>query len=120
MKFIFPNPYAIFLHDTPSRALFAPDERTFSSGCIRVESALDLAAVLLEGTDWTREKVQQVVDSGKTQTILLERPMPVVIVYWTISVGESGLVRFARDVYGYDPRVARALDAPVRSAATWR
>ncbi len=120
VKFIFPNPYAIFLHDTPSRALFTPDERTFSSGCIRVESALDLAAVLLEGTDWTREKVEQAAESGKTQTILLERPLPVVIVYWTVSVGEKGVVRFARDVYSYDSRVARALDAPVHGAVTWR
>lgn len=120
VKFIFPNPHAIFLHDTPSRELFAPDERTFSSGCIRVEAPIDLAGVLLEGSDWTRDRIQQAVDSGKTQTLMLPAPLPVVIVYWTVSVGTSGVVRFARDVYQYDPAVTRALDAPVRRAVTWR
>ncbi len=120
VKFIFPNPYAIFLHDTPHRELFTSDERSFSSGCIRVESPLDLATVLLEGSEWTREKIQQAVDAGKTQTLLLAEPLPVVIVYWTVSIGASGQVRFAKDVYAYDPLLARALDAPVRRAVTWR
>lgn len=120
VKFIFPNPYAIFLHDTPHREFFGNDERTFSSGCIRVEKPLELASVLLTGTEWTPEKIQQAVDTGKTQTVLLDEPLPVVIVYWTVSVGTSGLARFARDVYGYDPRLVRALDAPVQRAVTWR
>jgi L,D-transpeptidase YcbB len=113
VKFIFPNEHAIFLHDTPSQELFSDDERLFSSGCIRVEHALDLAAVLLEAQDdWNREAVQRAVDSGKTETVFLKTPMPVLIVYWTVTVGASGESRYARDVYNLDGRLQQALDAP--------
>ena len=113
VKFMFPNEHAIFLHDTPSRELFASETRTFSSGCIRVEKPLDLAAVLLEGQDnWTRERVQQVVDNGASETVYLKQPLPVVIVYWTVSVGASGDVRFARDVYRHDLPLLKVLDGP--------
>jgi murein L,D-transpeptidase YcbB/YkuD len=111
VKFMFPNPHAIFLHDTPSRELFASDTRTFSSGCIRVEKPLDLAAVLLaDNPGWTRERIQEVVDAGKQETVFLAESLPVVIVYWTVSVGASGELRFARDVYRQDLAVLRALD----------
>jgi murein L,D-transpeptidase YcbB/YkuD len=113
VKFMFPNEHSIFLHDTPSRELFASDLRTFSSGCIRVEKPLDLAAVLLESQDgWTPARIQQVVASGGTETVYLEQPLPVVIVYWTVSVGASGELRFARDVYHRDAPLIRALDGP--------
>jgi len=111
VKFIFPNPHAIFLHDTPSRELFASDTRTFSSGCIRVEKPLDLAGVLLEGQpDWTRPRIDEVVATKETQTVYLKQPLPVLIVYWTVSVGASGGIRTARDVYNLDPPLIRALD----------
>jgi L,D-transpeptidase YcbB len=110
IKFIFPNQHSIFLHDTPSRDLFSSDQRTFSSGCIRVDHPLDLAALLLEGQDgWTRTRIQERVDSEESQTVFLTTPLPVVIVYWTVSVGASGELRFAKDVYGLDPAVLRAL-----------
>lgn len=111
VKFIFPNEHAIFLHDTPSRELFRADTRTFSSGCIRVERPMELAAVMLQPQGWTPEKIEQAVAGGRTQTIPLERPVPVVIVYWTVSVGASGDLRFARDVYARDPPLIRALNA---------
>jgi murein L,D-transpeptidase YcbB/YkuD len=111
VKFIFPNEHSIFLHDTPSRELFTADERTFSSGCIRVENPLDLAAVLLEGDGWTRERVDAVVAAGRTETVYLARPLPVLIVYWTVSVSPSGELRYARDVYNLDGAVLRALNA---------
>jgi L,D-transpeptidase YcbB len=115
VKFIFPNEHAIFLHDTPSRELFSSDARTFSSGCIRVQDPLDLAAVLLDAHEgWTRERIQQVVDGGETETVFLKDPLPVLIVYWTVSVGASGELRYARDVYNLDPGVRRALQAPPR------
>jgi murein L,D-transpeptidase YcbB/YkuD len=110
VKFIFPNQHAIFLHDTPSRELFVSDQRTFSSGCIRVEHPLELAAVLLEGqANWTPTRIQEVVDSKQTQTVFLDTPLPVLIVYWTVSVGATGELRFAKDVYNLDPAVLRAL-----------
>ncbi len=110
VKFIFPNQYSIFLHDTPSRELFATDQRTFSSGCIRVEQPLDLAAVLLDGQDnWNATRIQEAVDSAQSQTVFLKTPLPVLIVYWTVSVGAAGDLRFAKDVYSLDPAVLRAL-----------
>jgi L,D-transpeptidase YcbB len=119
VKFIFPNEHAIFLHDTPSRELFTADRRTFSSGCIRVERPLELAAMLLrDQNDWTPEKISRVVEAGKSETVFLKEPRPVVIVYWTVSVGASGDVRFARDVYGRDAAVLRALDAAAVPSAS--
>jgi murein L,D-transpeptidase YcbB/YkuD len=110
VKFIFPNQHSIFLHDTPSRELFTSDQRTFSSGCIRVERPLELAAVLLEREEkWTPTRIQEVVDSKQSQTVFLTTPLPVLIVYWTVSVGAAGDLRFAKDVYSLDPAVLRAL-----------
>ncbi len=110
VKFIFPNEHAVFLHDTPSRELFLADKRTFSSGCIRVERPLELAARLLERQGgWNAERIAQVVDAGASETVVLEKPLPVLIVYWTVSVGASGDLRIARDVYGHDARLIRAL-----------
>jgi murein L,D-transpeptidase YcbB/YkuD len=111
VKFIFPNQHSIFLHDTPSRELFTSDQRLFSSGCIRIERPLELAAVLLEGQEkWNPERIQEVVDSKQSQTVFLTTPLPVLIVYWTVSVGAAGDLRFAKDAYSLDPAVLRALD----------
>lgn len=118
VKFIFPNEHAIFLHDTPSRRLFTTDERLFSSGCIRVENPLDLAERLLGGQgDWTREAIDGAVASGKQQTVYLDEPLPVLIVYWTVSVGASGELRYMRDVYGLDAPLVRALEGGARRAS---
>ena len=118
VKFIFPNEYSIFLHDTPSQELFAADQRTFSSGCIRVANALDLARVLLAGQKtrpdgWNAEKIESTIASGHSQTVFFEEPLPVLIVYWTASIGAGGDLRFAKDVYALDPPVLRALNAPI-------
>jgi L,D-transpeptidase YcbB len=114
VKFIFPNEYSIFLHDTPSQELFAADQRTFSSGCIRVANALDLAAVLLTGqrtrpANWNAARIQETVDGGQSQTVFFDEPLAVLIVYWTASIGAAGDLRFAKDVYNLDPPVLRAL-----------
>jgi L,D-transpeptidase YcbB len=113
VKFVFPNEHAIFLHDTPSQELFSADDRTFSSGCIRVQRALDFATLLLEGQDgWDRQTLQAAIDEGRTRTVFLSRPVPVLIVYWTASVGASGELRFARDVYARDAPLLQALGRP--------
>lgn len=109
VKFVFPNEHTVFLHDTPSQDLFGSDRRTFSSGCIRVEHALDLAALLLQPQGWTPERIQSVIDGGTTETVFLEAPLPVLIVYWTASVGATGQLRFARDVYNRDAKLRRAM-----------
>ena len=115
VKFLFPNKYSIYLHDTPSKGLFESDRRTFSHGCIRIENPLDLARVLLEGQDsWTSAKIADVIRTGKMENVQLEHPLPVLIVYWTVSVGLTGEVRFMGDVYSLDPPVLAALNAPPR------
>jgi murein L,D-transpeptidase YcbB/YkuD len=112
VKFIFPNEHSIFLHDTPSRELFAADQRTFSSGCIRVEQPLDLAALLLGDQGWTPERIESVIGSRKSETVFLKEPLPVLIVYWTVSVGVSGQPRYAKDVYNRDGAIIKALTVP--------
>jgi L,D-transpeptidase YcbB len=118
VKFNMDNPYAIFLHDTPHREKFAEELRTFSSGCIRVERPLELAARLLEQSEWPMSRIEEAVRAGKTRGVRVEPRMPVVIVYWTVSVGRSGL-HIARDVYDDDRQVRAALDAPVDGAVWW-
>jgi L,D-transpeptidase YcbB len=114
VKFILPNPYAVYLHDTPARELFARGTRAFSSGCIRLERALDLAEwVLRDQPEWTRERIDAVVDSGRTVTVLLRTPLPVIMLYFTAITDESGAVRLRPDLYQRDPDVAAALaEAP--------
>jgi murein L,D-transpeptidase YcbB/YkuD len=115
VKFLFPNRFSIYLHDTPHRTLFEAERRTFSSGCIRVEHALELANRLLGDDGWSPQRVQQAVADGKTQNVNLDDPLPILIVYWTVSVGRSGEVRYMRDIYGHDRAVLAALDRPAAS-----
>jgi murein L,D-transpeptidase YcbB/YkuD len=119
IKFLFPNPYSIYLHDTPHRELFESDQRSFSSGCIRIERPSELAEILLQGQDgWNAQKIQEAIDTGETKNVDLEHPVQILIVYWTVSVGASGEVRFMDDFYGLDPAVAAALQSPPRRMAT--
>jgi murein L,D-transpeptidase YcbB/YkuD len=116
VKFLFPNKYSIYLHDTPSRQLFATNRRTFSHGCIRLERPLELAGILLKNqAGWTAERIQQTLDSGETQNIDLEHGIPILIVYWTVSVGASGRVHLNEDIYNLDLPLLAALDAPIGS-----
>ncbi len=114
VKFMFPNKHAVYLHDTPSKALFGKAERAFSHGCIRVENPFDFAEQLLGGDGWNQEKFQQVLDEGKTKTVLLSKPMPVLLLYWTAMTTPEGVVHFYNDVYSRDKNIAEALDEPFR------
>lgn len=116
VKFMFPNRWNVYLHDTPSRELFARDERSFSSGCIRVEQPLELAAHLLRGDpSWTPERIRSVVEAGVERSVTLAEPVPVHILYLTAFVDEEGLVNFRSDIYGRDVPVASALaESPPR------
>jgi len=113
MKFIFPNKHSIFLHDTPHRELFARPERAFSSGCIRIEDPLKLAELLLHNDTLQAPVLQSIVDTGITQRIYLDKPIPVVIIYLTASIDADGNVLFYRDIYNKDGKVLQALDGPV-------
>ena len=113
IKFIFPNKHAVYLHDTPSRYNFSRASRTFSSGCIRVQNPFDLATLLLDDQpEWTRERLDEVLESGKRTTVRLKEPLPVFLLYWTAYVDFQGVVQFRSDVYQRDPAVRAALDAP--------
>jgi murein L,D-transpeptidase YcbB/YkuD len=111
IKFMFPNPHFVYLHDTPSKDLFERDVRAFSSGCIRVERPLELAELLLNDPDqWSLEKIRSAVDTRKTQTVTLPAPVPVLLYYWTAQGQADGSVHFKNDVYRRDPAVLKALD----------
>lgn len=106
IKFIFPNPYDIYIHDTPHKNLFEKQKRSFSSGCIRVEEPLLLAKYLLEEG---AGEVEALVEGGKTKTIVLPEPVKVYIGYWTVWTQGEGEVQFRDDVYGYDRELAEKL-----------
>ncbi|HLB80449.1 MAG TPA: L,D-transpeptidase family protein [Dongiaceae bacterium] len=110
LKFMFPNRFNIYLHDTPARALFERTVRSFSHGCIRVQHPVDLAAVLLDGADgWTKDRIEAAIATGKRQVISLPRPLPVHLTYLTAWVNKDGTVNFRDDIYGRDASLARAL-----------
>jgi murein L,D-transpeptidase YcbB/YkuD len=103
VKFMMPNAYDIYLHDTPGRHLFQETVRTFSSGCIRLERPLELANYLLDSAGgWDRARLQQTIDSGVTRNLVLSEPVPVYILYWTAWADDQGLTYFVDDVYGLD------------------
>jgi murein L,D-transpeptidase YcbB/YkuD len=111
VKFIFPNEHFVFLHDTPSKSLFSRTERSFSSGCIRVENPFELAEILLNDADkWNPGTIQKLLDSEKPQTVFLKEQMTVMLLYSTIGVLDETLVRFYNDIYQRDARVLRSLN----------
>lgn len=110
VKFIFPNKFSVFLHDTPSRGVFAREERNLSHGCIRVENPIDFAEIILKDTDYSREKIDAIVRSDETQRIILNKKPDVMLLYWTASLGENGELRFFNDVYNRDKKVYDALN----------
>jgi murein L,D-transpeptidase YcbB/YkuD len=110
---MFPNSYSVYLHDTPSRSLFEKSERAASSGCIRIENPLELAALLLQDQPgWDRAAIDRTIAGGKTTNVKFEKPVPVMLSYWTAWVGRDGIPQFREDVYGRDPKVAKALAQP--------
>lgn len=103
VKFLFPNPYDVYLHDTPADALFARNGRAFSHGCVRVEQPEALAKwVLQDSPEWTDEKISEAMNAGEEEQVKLKQTIPVHIVYFTAWADDSGTVNFIPDVYGYD------------------
>ena len=114
VKFMFPNKYMVYLHDTPSKGLFSRTERAFSHGCIRTQNPFDLAEILLADQGWDRAKIDQVVASKKTTRVNLDNPITVMLLYWTAEVGDDGMVHFRKDVYNRDAPIIKGLDVPFR------
>jgi murein L,D-transpeptidase YcbB/YkuD len=110
VKFMFPNRFDIYLHDTPADHLFDRTERDFSHGCIRLERPIELAQYLLkDDPKWTPEAIDAKLVSGENTSIPLPRPLPVHLVYFTAWVDENGTVHFRDDVYGHDAKLEEAL-----------
>jgi len=109
VKFMFPNKFNVYLHDTPAKSLFGRSERAFSHGCIRLSRPIDLAEEVLRPDGWTRNKVDEVVASGKRTVVNLTTPLPVHITYLTAWV-DDGVANFRRDVYEQDAKLVAALE----------
>lgn len=106
VKFLFPNSYNIYLHDTPSKGLFNEDSRAFSHGCIRLGEPAKLAEFLLRNdTAWTPDKIQKAMNNGKEQYVTLKETIPVFIGYFTAFVDGEGRINFRDDVYGHDAKL---------------
>lgn len=115
MKFMFPNQFAVYLHDTPARELFGQPARPFSSGCIRVEDSMGLAELLLaDNPGWERARIEAVIAGGETRRVYLQQPMPVRLLYRTADVDADGSILFFDDIYDRDGPLLAALDEPFR------
>ncbi|HEV8016749.1 MAG TPA: L,D-transpeptidase family protein [Stellaceae bacterium] len=115
VKFEMPNPDDIYMHDTPERRLFALSRRFISHGCVRVEDPRELARILLDSDQWSRDAIDAAIAAGATQSVPLHKALPVYVLYWTAFVDPDGTVEFRDDAYGRDRRLAEALAA--RAAA---
>ncbi|HET7897602.1 MAG TPA: L,D-transpeptidase family protein, partial [Flavisolibacter sp.] len=109
-KFIFPNSYSIYFHDTPAKSLFDNATRAFSHGCIRLEQPKKLAEFLLRNdSSWTDEKITAAMFAGEEKWVKLEHAIPVEITYFTAWVDEEGWLNFRDDIYGHDRELASHL-----------
>ena len=109
VKFMFPNRFNVYLHDTPARELFARSRRSFSHGCIRLEKPLALAEALLRDQGWTMDEIERETHRETPRTVNLDQAVPVHILYWTAWADENGIMQFRRDVYSRDEAVLGAL-----------
>lgn len=110
IKFDMPNDYDVYMHDTPAQQLFAQPRRDFSHGCIRVENPVELALwVLRDKPEWDRERILEAMNGDETFRVNLSKPIPVLILYGTAIVTESGEVHFFDDIYGLDSELQQRL-----------
>jgi len=111
VKFMFPNAYDVYIHDTPSKSFFARDARAASSGCIRVEAPFDLAVSLLsDAQEWSPDNIRYAMQQTKEQTVYLKTPVEVEVIYLTAWIDGKGHVQFRNDVYQNDGKVLEALN----------
>ena len=110
VKFLFPNSYSIYLHDTPSKSLFGESRRAFSHGCIRLSDPKALAEFLLrKDTAWTSAKIDSAMHSGQEKYVTVRPEVPVIIGYFTAWVDRDNKINFRPDVYGHDQKMAEKL-----------
>ena len=114
VKFIFPNKYSVYLHDTPSRGLFNRQDRAFSHGCIRTEDKWGLLMSLMDDPkEWNMDKINEILKSGKTTTINLPKPVNIYLIYLTAAVDQQNNLMFMKDVYKRDQAVLEAIKKPI-------
>ena len=115
VKFMFPNQFDVYLHDTPADSLFGRETRLFSHGCIRVEKPKELASyVLRDQPEWTAERIRAAMHAGEEKHVKLRESIPVYIGYWTARVSHDGLAQFRADAYGIDGRLTTLVDDRLR------
>ena len=113
VKFIFPNKYAVYLHDTPSRGLFNAQDRAFSHGCIRTEDKWGLMMSLMDDPEkWNMDKINEILKSGKTTNIPLPKPINIYLIYLTAAVDQENNLMFMKDIYKRDDDILKALQKP--------
>ena len=112
IKFMFPNKHAVYLHDTPSKSLFGKTARALSSGCIRIENPYDFGVLLLNNDQWDKDRILATVDTGKTTTVSLDKPVTVILLYWTVNTTEKGDIIFKKDIYNRDAAILAGLKRP--------
>ena len=112
VKFDFPNPYAVYLHDTPSQATFDRFTRLASHGCVRLQKPVELARTVLAGDPtWTPEAIDAAIEGGKTIRVPLPRPVAVYLLYWTAYMGADGQMNFRDDPYKWDELLLQRIAA---------
>ncbi len=116
VKFMLPNPYSVYLHDTPSRRLFSRSVRAFSSGCVRLEDPLALANYVM-GDNWQAPALQKIIKSNRNRILALPEPIPVHMLYQTAWVDQAGIVQFRKDVYNKDKLMLMALSQVIQPVA---
>jgi murein L,D-transpeptidase YcbB/YkuD len=110
VKFLFPNDFNIYFHDTPAKSLFSNDKRAYSHGCIRLSDPAWMANYLLRNQKaWTPEKIDEAMNKGTEEFVKLKNPVPVLITYYTAWVDENGLLNFRDDIYGHDSKLAKKM-----------
>ncbi|GEO08880.1 L,D-transpeptidase family protein [Segetibacter aerophilus] len=110
VKFLFPNSFDIYFHDTPAKSLFSSDKRAFSHGCIRLSDPTKMAEYVLRNQpEWTPERIEEAMNSGEEQFVRVKKPIPVLITYYTAWVDENGVLNFRDDIYGHDATLAQKM-----------
>lgn len=117
LKFDFPSPFGVYLHDTPSRAAFTRSLRALSHGCVRLEKPRELAQALLAAQGWTLATIDAAIEAGTTRRIAVQVPIPLYLIYRTAFIDAAGDLNFRPDIYAWDAKLLSAL-APVAAGST--
>src|SRR5436189_2145563 len=119
VKFLFPNSFNIYFHDTPVKSLFAKDKRAYSHGCIRLKEPVKLANYVLRNQpEWTPEKIEEAMNKDEQRFVKVKGPIPVIITYYTAWIDESGQLNFRDDIYGHDEKLAGKMFGSSKALAT--